>query len=278
MIDHTISKSSKRSKRDIESDKEMTNLRIKSAQNNMIYDAKYFCTELHLDLKRMKADSTYRSVWLLAFAAAKRENIIPQDFDLEAMVIGIVKAPIYECAVYRRKKIGPMLGKPVDGAPAVGYDHDLFGGLHQQREIHLDPDVRARLQMMHIRIRQNECVVCRQPTNEFIEDGCDSGCGYYCHDICAARWIVARFDNPQPYCMVCGVYHTLNQIPQVMSDQGFIDAARERVVDGLLDPNNLGQQFHDYLNYRGIGVNQIGLHAIGIHPIDLVMEEDDAND
>lgn len=117
------------------------------------------------------------------------------------------------------------------------------------------PDIRTRLECINVRIVENICVICQNHTDNYVQDSCNSNCGYYCHDKCAGRWIATRFDNYRPYCMVCGINHQIEQIPFVVTNDGLIQASLEMAQEELLDLNNLGPQFLEYLEYRGIEIN-----------------------
>ena len=250
---NNVGKPGKPDKPDRPDDPGNTELQERAALNNLHYDCWYFHKKYHRDLRIMGADPNYYSPF-----------------------VTVVKR-IHEVWGYEPNNLActnpdestAHLLKIHDFVPAE-QEHD--GGENpnnQDLDIHLLPEVLVRLAMMHIRIERGVCAICRLPTNNYIQDGCESGCRYYCHDNCAARWIIGCFDHPRPYCMICAVDHATNQIPRVMSDNGFIHVTRQMILDGLLDANNLGPQFMDYLDFRQIGVNQILPHV----PIELIAAE-----
>jgi hypothetical protein len=128
---------------------------------------------------------------------------------------------------------------------------------NQNDGIHVPPHVALRFDRQHIQVIPHMCIVCRNPTDNHIGDACENGCAYYCHDECAARWIITRFDNPHPYCMICGSNHAVNQLPYVMSDNAFIHVASDMVEHGQLDLNQLGPQIIAYMNFRGVNVQDL---------------------
>ena len=231
------------------------NLRIRSAQNNMVYDPTHFIDRVQSDIFRKRTDPDFFSEWIAVLIDTIRTNRTSLQIQMEMEHRRKTYHPESICLVDYAYRAGVIIADHFNDLE--NRDPDNRGDHQGQRRIHLHPAVQENLDRIHIRIRENTCVVCRLPTNEFIENACENNCGYYCHDLCAARWIVARFDHPRPYCMICGADHAVNQIPLVTSDQAFILAARERVAGGFLDLNNLGPQFLNYLDFRGIGLNQL---------------------
>jgi hypothetical protein len=108
-----------------------------------------------------------------------------------------------------------------------------------------------------VRIHPNICVVCRLHTNNLIQNSCDNECGYYCCDNCAGRWVAQRLSDSYPYCMVCGSIHAINQLPNVVSDFGFIIAVQFMMRHNIIDIYNLSQAFTDYMNFRRIGMDDL---------------------
>jgi hypothetical protein len=247
---------------------EYEELCVKAAKNNMTYDSDHFHTQYEKDCHRLEKDPNYFAPWIEAAIEAKEQKLTDKSSDYYR-IRSLAQLSVFNDAMdtaYCRRNYADIPNKPLKPLePLELFEHEGGGngnnaGNHMNgREIRLDPEVRVRLERVNIRIRNEICIVCHQATNEFIEHGCNSDCAYYCHDECAARWIAARFDNPRPYCMVCGVDHTLNQIPRIMTDNGFVNAVRLMVQGNFLDLNNLGPQFLEYMDYRGIEFQQLDL-------------------
>lgn len=102
-------------------------------------------------------------------------------------------------------------------------------------DIYVPENMRSIFTRQHIMIRSQVCIVCHEATDNRIIQSCNSGCTYYCHDVCAGRWIMARLiSNVYPYCMLCGTQHNKNQIPLIVSDNNLINVVRLMRDEGVL--------------------------------------------
>lgn len=281
---------------DLHLDLDTYNLHRTAARNNMIYDPAHFMREVfqHLKMKESNPRFTSPSPWIDVFLDStnlstdddnghnfnsqyvKNQYINSQyieqyaqlEYDPYSELSANNTKPDHDVSKnninnvnnaddYMEALLGLTLNES-DLVDKISPDQDAV--YHNDNEIRLNPDVRDKLNRMNIQIKPNVCVICRRNTDNVIRNSCASDCAYYCHDVCAGRWIGGRLDNPHPYCMMCGETHELHHIPNVVTDNGFIFAVRSMIQENLMNLANLGNQFMTYIDFRGITLQDLTPH------------------
>jgi len=117
-------------------------------------------------------------------------------------------------------------------------DYAYNQNLNQTQDIYLMQDVLNKLDRLNITIVKNRCVVCMRHTTNMVSNSCNSYCTYYCHPLCAARWVVTRLQDSVPYCMVCCHNYQPEQIPFLVSDQHILETACSMYSDTSMFEHN----------------------------------------
>lgn len=124
-------------------------------------------------------------------------------------------------------------------------------------DIQIPDDFLEDFNKLKIRVDKNVCVVCRTGTLNRISSACDSNCAYYCHPDCISKWVVTRLVDSHPYCMICCLNHSIDQIPILVSDEQIKRAVDDLFIRTYIDFTNEDclntyKNLLEYLLYRNI--------------------------
>lgn len=242
---------------------EQYELYLKAAKNNLKYDPVNFVIEASIHLEIQNNNPEFISPWIDALLDNEK------GIDADEMLAEIEQYRQLFSQYHDQNTGNPShdqnTGNPshdqITGNPSCvimedGFD-ELLDGTDNSDGVRLEQHIIDMFAKLNLHIQNNICVICRTNTDNFIQNSCASNCAYYCHDVCAGRWILSRFGNPHPYCMVCGREHNMNDLPNVITDAGFVQVVQMMILNNTMSQADMGEQFMNYIAFRGIPMGHL---------------------